>query len=96
MKNKNIIYIIVAIVAVILSLASIGIYYSVYKDITGDKELNGWEELLASNEKTVLYFGRTGCMWCAKYKPVLEAIKKEYNWSTQSTILHGIYEKLLR
>lgn len=25
-----------------------------------------------------------------------EAVKKEYNWSTQSTILHGIYEKLLR
>lgn len=78
MKQKNIIYVIVAIVAVAMSIASLGIFYSVYKDVTDDKIINDWEELLNSNEKTVIYFGRNGCTWCAKFKPVLEAIKDEY------------------
>lgn len=78
MKKNNIIPVIITIVVMVLVLMSIGIFYSVYKDIRGDKKSNDWEELINSKEEKVLYFGRKGCTWCVKYKPILETLKTKY------------------
>lgn len=78
MKKNSIMLVIITIIIMILSVLSIGAFYSVYKDIVGEKQVNEWEELINSKENKVLYFGRNGCTWCVKYKPVLEALKEKY------------------
>ena len=97
MKKNNTMLVIITVIIIVLVVSVVGISYLVYKDITGDKKVNEWEELINSKENKVLYFGRNGCTWCVKYKPVLEALKEKYGVSYEyiDTDLVSGFEELL-
>ncbi len=97
MKKNNTMLVIITVIIMVLVVSVVGISYLVYKDITGDKKVNEWEELINSKENKVLYFGRNGCTWCVKYKPVLEALKEKYGVSYEyiDTDLVSGFEELL-
>lgn len=99
MKKSNAILVVTAIIIMILSIFAVGIIYSVYKDIVGEKVKNEWEELINRKENTVIYFGKKDCPWCVKYKPVLQALKEKYNVSYEyidTDIVNGFEELLLK
>lgn len=97
MKKNNIILVVITVVIMLLVIATVLIFYSVYKDIVGEKKVNEWETLINSKQNKVLYFGRTGCTWCAKYTPVLTALKDKYDVSYEyiDTELVSGFEELL-
>lgn len=99
MKKSNVTLVVIAIIIMVLSIFAVGIIYSVYKDIVGEKQKNDWEELINRKENTVIYFGRKDCPWCVKYKPVLEALKEKYGVSYEyidTDIVNGFDELLLK